>query len=308
MKRTWMLLTAALLGTSAAMAATATTPFSKRVPLDSQSRVSVSNIEGSVAISTWERREVDVQGELGDGIERVDVNRDGGRVDIKVVLKDNGWSEASFRNSAARLQIRLPAEAQIEASTISASISVTGVRGRQRLKSVSGDVSADIAGMDLDVSTISGRIDLTGGAAGARVRVTTVSGTVTLDRMGGDVEAKSTSGDVDIDMQGASDVRASVVTGSLSLTGKPAREADMDLSTVSGRIQVAAQSPAGVRYNVATFSGRIRNCFGVDPARKGDESSRGQASGGSNLDGVRGEGKSSLRAISHSGTIEVCDR
>jgi DUF4097 and DUF4098 domain-containing protein YvlB len=307
MNRIWMLLAAALLGTSAAIAATATTSFSKKVPLGSQSRVIVSNIEGSVTISTWDRREVDVQGELGDGIERVDVTQEGGRVDIKVVLKDNGWSEASFRNSAARLQIRLPAEMQIEASTVSASISVSGVRGRQRLKSVSGDVSADIAGMDMDVSTISGRVELTGGTAGARVRVTSVSGAVRLERMGGDVEVKSTSGDLDIDMQGASDVHASVVSGSISLTGKPAREADMDLTAVSGRIQVAAQVPAGLRYNVTTFSGRIRNCFGANSAPKGEESSRG-GPGGPNLDGVRGEGKSSLRARSQSGTIEVCDR
>jgi DUF4097 and DUF4098 domain-containing protein YvlB len=306
MNRIWMLIAAALLGTSAAIAATATAPFSKRVPLGSQSRVSVSNIEGSVTISTWDRHEVDVQGELGDGIERVDVDPVGGRVDIKVVLKDNGWSEASFRNSAARLQIRLPAEAQIEVSTISASIAVSGVRGRQRLKSVSGNVSADIAGMDMDVSTISGRIDLTGGAADTRVRATSVSGSVTLDRMGGDVEVKSTSGDLDIDMQGASDVHASVVSGNISLTGKSAREADMDLTTVSGRIRVAAQAPAGVRYNVTTFNGKIRNCFGVDSARKGEELSR--AGGGFNLDAVRGEGKSSLRARSQSGTVEVCDR
>jgi hypothetical protein len=59
----------------------------------------------------------------------------------------------------------------------------------------------------------------------------------------------------------------------------------MDLSAVSGRIRVAAQAPAGFRYNVAT-----------------------RRSGGSNFNGVRSEGKGSLRARSHSGTVDICDR
>jgi DUF4097 and DUF4098 domain-containing protein YvlB len=225
-----------------------------------------------------------------------------------VVLKDNGWSEGSFRNGNARLQIRVPAESQLEATTISASIVVTGVRGRQRLKSVSGSIRSDVAGMDLDVSTVSGRIDLSGGAAAAQLRVSSVSGTVTLSRVGGDVEAKSTSGSLDIDMQDTTDVHASVVSGSISLTGKPAREAQMDLSAVSGRIKVAAQAPAGFRYNVSTFSGRIRNCFGAAVPEQDQDSWSRRGPGGSNLNGVRGEGKGNLRARSHSGTVDICDR
>jgi hypothetical protein len=45
-------------------------------------RVNVSNIAGTVSISTWDRREIDVQGELGSGVERVEVNQDTGNVEF----------------------------------------------------------------------------------------------------------------------------------------------------------------------------------------------------------------------------------
>jgi DUF4097 and DUF4098 domain-containing protein YvlB len=300
MNRKWTLLVAALLSMTAVVANAAGTSFSKQVQIGSQNRVLISNIAGSVTISTWDRKEVDVQGELGDSVERVDVSQDSGIVDVKVVLKDNDWM---FRSGDARLQIKVPTDAQIEASTVSASISAKGLRGRQRLKSVSGDIRSDVAGMDLDLKTVSGRVDLIGSGTAARVRASTVSGTVTLSHVGGDVDARATSGDIDIDAQGASGVHVSVVSGDITLRGALARDADVDASSVSGRVKVAVQAPAGFNYDVNTFSGAIRNCFGAEVDR-GD----GRRNfGGGRLAGSRGEGKATVRARSHSGTVDLCD-
>ena len=305
MNRKSTLLVAALLSGVAIAAHAADTAFSKQVQIGAQNRVLITNVAGSVTISTWDRKEVDVQGTLGDGVQSVEVNQDGGIVDVKVELKDNGWSEGSFRNGSARLQIKVPVDAMVEASTVSASISANGLRGRQRLKSVSGDIRSDVtANGDLDFKTVSGRVDLNGNGAGARVRASSVSGTVSLNRIGGDVDARSTSGDVDIDAQGATAVHATVVSGDITLRGALAREADVDTSSVSGRVKVNAQFPGGFNYDVNTFSGAIRNCFGVEVDRNGGR--RGY--GGARLAGSRGEGKATVRARSHSGAVELCDR
>jgi DUF4097 and DUF4098 domain-containing protein YvlB len=303
MNRKWTLLVAALLSATAIVANAAGTSISKQVPIGTQNRVTISNVAGSVSITAWDRKEVDVQGELGDGVDQVDVRQDSGIIDIKVELKDNGWSEGSFRNGGAKLQIKVPADAQIDASTISASISANGLRGRQRLKTVSGDIRSDVAGSELDLKSVSGRIDLVGNGNTARVRATSVSGTVTLSHVGGDIEAHSTSGDVDIDSQGASAVRASVVSGDISLQGALAREADVDASSMSGRVKVAAQFPGGFNYDATTFSGNIRNCLGVEV----DRGDRRRGFGGNRLSGSRGEGKATVRARSHSGSVELCD-
>jgi DUF4097 and DUF4098 domain-containing protein YvlB len=303
MNRKWALLVAALSATAIVANAADATTFSKQVQIGTQNRVLISNVAGSVTITSWDRKEVDVQGEVGAGVERVDVRQDNGIVDIKVELKqDNDWGGVNWRRGDARLQIKVPADAQVEASTVSASISANGVRGRQRLKSVSGDIRSDAASSDLDLKTVSGRVDLTGSGNAARVRASSVSGTVTLSHVGGDVEARSTSGDVDIDSQGAAGVHASTVSGDVSLRGALGRDADVETSSVSGRIKVTAQFPSGFNYDVTTFSGGIRNCLGVEVDRDDRRGFRG-----GRLSGSRGEAKATVRARSHSGSVELCD-
>lgn len=301
MNRKWTLLSAALMCLSAVVANAATTQFSKQVPVGAQNRVLISNVAGSVTISTWDRREVDVQGELESNVERVDVKTDNGIVEIKVVLNDSGWRGNNWGNGDADLKIRLPADAQVETNTISASINTSGVRGKQRLRSVSGDIRSDAASSDLDLNTVSGRIDLTGTGSAIRLRAASVSGTVTLNHVGGDVEARSVSGDLDIDLQSANDVHANVVSGDIVLRGGLAREGDVELSSVSGRIKVTTQAASGFNYDVNTFSGNIRNCFDREIELREHSSGKRQM-------GTRGEGKASIRLKSHSGTLELCDR
>ncbi|HXC58867.1 MAG TPA: DUF4097 family beta strand repeat-containing protein [Steroidobacteraceae bacterium] len=303
MNRKWTLLSAALLSLSAVVAHAASTPFTRQVPIGTQNRVLINNIAGSVAVSSWDRREVDVQGELESNVERVDVKTDNGFVDIKVVLKswDRDRHGYDWGAGEARLKIRVPADAQTEIETVSADVSLNGLRGRQRVRSVSGDIRSDSAGSDLELNSVSGNIDLTGSGAAVRLRAASVSGTVTLNHVGGDVEARSVSGDLDIDLQGAVDVHANVVSGDITLRGSLASEGDLELSSVSGRVKVNAQAASGFNYDVNTFSGHIRNCFDREIELK-DRSS------GKRLTGTRGEGKASIRLKSHSGTLELCDR
>jgi DUF4097 and DUF4098 domain-containing protein YvlB len=302
MTRKWKLLVAALLSSTALVAPAA--QFSQQVPVGPQDRVSVSNISGEVTITTWDRKEVDVQGELGSGVERVDVRQENGNVDIRVVVKEGqgGWRNyEGWRNSEARLQIRVPADVQLEISTVSGNIVASGVRGKVRLKSVSGDIRSDVAGTDVDAKTVSGNVELTGSSAKSRVRASSVSGNVELIRVIGDVESRSTSGNVGIQMQGADDVRAQTVSGDIGVRGGLGSEGDLELQSVSGRIKVAATAPGGFRYDVSTFSGDIRNCFG-------DQSETTRQWGGAKLYGTHGEGKATVRAKSHSGNVEICDR
>jgi DUF4097 and DUF4098 domain-containing protein YvlB len=257
-----------------------------------------------VTITTWDRPEVDVQGELGSGIERVDVRQESGNIEIRVVVKDGqgGWRNyEGWKNSEARLQIRLPADVQLEASTISAQITVAGMRGKMRLKSISGDIRSDFVGTDMDARTISGIIGISGGNAHSRLRAASVSGDVDLIHISGDVEARTTSGGIDIEMQGADEVRAQSVSGYVGVRGPLASDGHLDLQSVSGRIKIAVQAAEGYRYDVSSFSGTIHNCFGYEVQRSEIRSSE-------RLEGVRGEGKGSISVKGHSGIVELCDK
>ena len=100
MNRYLALLAAALVTAAAGAADSTTTAYSKQVPVGATDRVSISNVAGSLDITTWDRKEVDIQGELGPDVERVDVRQGEGSVDIRVIIKEHRWNDNSWKNDS----------------------------------------------------------------------------------------------------------------------------------------------------------------------------------------------------------------
>jgi DUF4097 and DUF4098 domain-containing protein YvlB len=286
------LLIAALLVTPGIAANAAS--FSKQVPVGMADRVVISNVSGSVTVTTWERREVEVQADLEDGVERVSVDQDRGGVEIKVIVRRGAW-----RDSAAHLRLRVPADVRVEATSVSASVSISGVQGRTFLRSVSGAIRSDRQGNDLEATSVSGRVDITGGSTRSRIRASSVSGAVTVSQGAGDLEARSTSGRLDIDLVDADHVHLSTVSGAITLRGAIDSQASVEVSSVSGRLQIATRG-AGFRYEASSYSGRVSSCF----EGNSQWSSRQR---GSRIGGVHGAGGGLVVAKSHSGSVEICD-
>jgi hypothetical protein len=276
------------LGTTAQAAS-----FSKQLPIGIGGRVSISNVAGSVTITTWERREVDVQAELGSDVQRVDVLPAGSGVDIKVVLRRGDRDEGRVQ-----LRVRVPVDAQVEASTVSASLNASGVQGRMRLKSISGGIRCENPRGDMEVTSVSGRIQIIGGNARARIRASSVSGTVAVEQGVGDLDLHSTSGRLDLELANADHVDASTVSGGIMVRGSIDDRGNVELESVSGRVNVALAAP-DFRFEVSSYSGRVSSCFGGEAMRSNPRGSR--------VEGVRGNGGGLVVARSHSGSVEVCD-
>ena len=108
-----------------------------------------------------------------------------------------GAARATPRATARRkLRVQIPTDSELHLTTVSADASITGVLGVQRLNAVSGDVSTEIAGADLELKTVSGDVRIKGHGQPARLHVSTVSGDVHLDHGAGDLETSSVSGDL----------------------------------------------------------------------------------------------------------------
>jgi DUF4097 and DUF4098 domain-containing protein YvlB len=283
------------LAMSAAATAAGPATFSKRIAVAPTDRIQVSNVAGSVTVTAWDKPEVDVQADLGAGVERVDVIQRQGMVSISVILSSR------WRDTDARLRVSVPAASALEISTVSAGIAVEGGRGRIRLKSVSGGIRASVQSENLEAGSVSGGIDLRGsGKPDARLRATSVSGGVRLSNAGGDVEVRTTSGSVSLegDVAGA---QLQTVSGSIRFRGGLPRNSEFQAESVSGSVMVNATAETGFRYEVSTFSGSISNCFGAEVRRNGGGSGR-------NMDGARGEASATVRVKSFSGSVQLCDR
>ena len=64
--------------------AAAGTPINKRTSADPNGTVEVSNVAGSVTVTGWNRNEVEVTGELGDGTEKLEFTKSEKLTRIKV--------------------------------------------------------------------------------------------------------------------------------------------------------------------------------------------------------------------------------
>ncbi len=275
----------------------------KRVQADPKGEVQVSTVSGLVSIDAWDRDEVQVTGTLGDDVERLDVETDRERRHtlIKVVAKKSSGRRHGD-DVDAELSIRVPAGSRLDINTVSADISVNGVRGEQRLQTVSGEISSDIAAEDVEAKTVSGSVVLRGESKPAVVAVTTVSGDAQVLRAAGEIVANSVSGTLNLEVDQITRARARTTSGDLQITGALKKDARVDAETISGEINLDLKGTVNAEFEIESFSGEIANCFGqtAKATRKYGP--------GNELNFKQGDGSARVRVQSLSGDIRVCGR
>jgi DUF4097 and DUF4098 domain-containing protein YvlB len=270
--------------------------FDRQVAVQPRGIVEISNVSGEIEVTGWDRSEVSVHAELEGGVEGVEVSSEGGHTSIEVTQP-----HASSHGSEARLLVKIPKDSELDISAVSADVTTGEVLGIQRLSSVSGDVTAELAGADVELKTVSGNVRLKGHGQGARLRVSTVSGDVHLEHGGGDLEARTVNGTLVASLDGAHSLRAHTTSGDLRAEGTLARGATVEASSVSGNLTVRAGVDGGYAYEVSSFSGDISDCFNASPEHT-------KYGPGSRLAGTRGDGAGRIRLKTMSGNVQLCDR
>ena len=126
--------------------------------------------------SAWDRSEVEVRGTAGDNVERVDVTGAGNRTVHSCCAPNAGRSWGT--DNEAHLMVHVPAKSTVMATLVSADFKVTGVLGHLKVQTVSGNVSGDVGG-DVYATVISGDVRLTARAA-KTIELKTISGDIQL--------------------------------------------------------------------------------------------------------------------------------
>ena len=239
--------------------------------------VTVENISGSLRLSGWDKKEVQVTGTLGRGLEKVDITGSGNRLDVQVV-----YPHDCHDCGGADLEIRVPVGCRLEVKTVSADIDASDLSGEGRFQSVSGEVTVATSGPSLRAKSVSGDVLIR--SAGPRVEANTVSGTLTA-RMPtlheGDFE--SVSGDIRIEAEIAAKGR-------------------VEAQTVSGDVELRLPATVGADFEVHSFSGGIRNDFGPE-ARRTSEYGPGRE-----LEFSNGDGSARIYVKTLSGGVRLVKR
>lgn len=262
-----------------------------------QGEVQISNVSGTIDVRGWDRNEVKVTGDLGDDVERVDIDSSKGRTVIKVVLP-----RGSTHDGDADHEIQVPRNSAIEVSAVSADVSTRGVLGTQRIKSVSGEISADVAGDNSEIRSVSGDITVHGSGKPLSLRLSTVSGSIDLSNAAGKLDAVTVSGDARLQLGELTEVRGRTTSGSFDLRGKLSRDGRVEVEAVSGDISLSLPGVEGLSTEIESFSGDITGCLAKNVERVS------KYGPGKRLTIRTVESGATVRAKTLSGDIEICNK
>ncbi len=278
-------------------AAVAGSPINKRTAADLTGTVEISNTAGSVVVTGWDRNEVEITGDLGKGTERLDFTKGDKVTRIKVVLPNR-----SYHVDDTDLIVKVPTGSTLSINTVSADITAQGVSGTQRLQSVSGDVRTQASGEDIECRTVSGDVHITGSGQKGLVSITTVSGDATATRIAGEVNGSTVSGNFTLGAGETTRSRLRSTSGDLAVTGQLSPDARVDIESISGDVRLDLTGPVGAEFEVSSFNGEIRNCFGPKPVRT-DEYAPGRE-----WRHKVGSGSARVRIKTLNGDIGICKK
>jgi putative adhesin len=182
--------------------------------------------------------------------------------DKLVIAAPEGSGWLLRRSPRLLVTARVPAGSGGRLRVASADVSCHGEWGEIKLNSASGDAYVEHVAEDLTVNTASGdiRVARVGGSLGVK----TASGDVTVERVGADVDVTGASGDVQIEEVGG-DVNVKTASGDTRIGA--VGDGTLRATTVSGDVSVGVLAGTGVWLDLTTLSGRTHSDLDVSGER-----------------------------------------
>jgi len=298
MKTSHPMLAAALIAAIAAPAA-AEQNITRRASVAPDATIEVSNVQGRVDITAWDKNEVELIAVLESDKDELEFEASSRTVRVGVDRPDGRFGRD---DAEARLKLRVPAGARLAVDTVSADVVVAGVRGEQDLESVSGNVGTQAFDAPVKAASVSGDVAVTGNGGKAPVKTENVSGSATVTGVRGSYEAEVVSGEIHATIAAADEIEVDSVSGEVTVNAELTRSARVEMESVSGTITLNLKPPVDADFDIESFSGDIDVCFGPK-ARKVSKFTPG-----SELSFTQGEGGARVELQTLSGEINVCDR
>jgi hypothetical protein len=279
--------------------ALADTPINLHHDASPTARISITNVAGTVTVIGWDRNEVQVGGQLGDGSKPLAITGNNSDLSIKVESEGgSGWMNWSHdsKMSPSTLELHVPKAAALDINVVSAPLVVDGIDGGNiEINSVSGRAHINARTPSLKVDSVSGNIELAGRADTASLQ--TVSGDILAPTLGGEVKLETISGRIQAGGGPWKKLTLSTVSGDVQLTGGIAADGNLGIDSMSGNIQLQLPSMLSGSLHASSFSGDLRSDFGTP-----EKAAHGP---GSSLDAHLGNGSGKINIETFSGDLRI---
>ena len=252
--RKWLLL---LVLAAAAPARAEPVAINETRPLNAEGRVRVNNLAGLIEVTVWDKHELRLTGELGEGVEKLEISGSAAELDIEVKLPKRSRSEVED----SVLRLRVPAGARLELEGVSSDIVVQGLRGRLSASSVSGDVTLNVDSAEVEAQTVSGELSLNAPKA-KKAELSSVSGDVQVAGVRERLQVETVSGDVRVARATLNALDLKSVSGDFNAALGLGAAPQVNVETMSGYIVLELAATPDAELGMRTFSGELQSEFG----------------------------------------------
>ncbi len=219
--------------------------FHKSYTLSPDGRVSVSNLNGPVTISAWDKNEVQLDAiKTGESKERLDeakieVTAGSSAIDIRTHYPTD--SHNNYHAATVGYTLHVPRRARLyKIELVNGQIAIDGVQGGIHASSVNGSVEAKNSMGEMNLHSVNGRVVAELQSPGRLVDLGTVNGQVALrlpSNASAEIDASTVHGNISNEFNIPVN-RGRFAPGSEMKARLGNGEAQMKLSTVNGGIEI----------------------------------------------------------------------
>ncbi|MBI1799094.1 MAG: DUF4097 family beta strand repeat protein [Candidatus Eisenbacteria bacterium] len=216
-------------------------------------RLEVSNFNGEISVSAWDRNAVRVEADHGPRT----------RIALESSASGLRISASGYRGvpGSVEYHISAPAWMPLDISAPFSDVSVDGARGEVKVETVKGDVRVRGGVGFVELSSVQGEVSLVG--AKGRLKLSSINEGVMAKQVAGQLTVETVNGDIAIDDVQLDLLEASSVSGSLWFSGALLKNARYQLQSHNGNIQVVVPDHPSANVSVSTFSGDFSSDFDV---------------------------------------------
>lgn len=209
-------------------------------------QLDLSNHQGMVTISTWDRDEMRIRATWDEGSQPVSIRNVGSTVRVRV--------ERAYGLPRVEFDLTLPRRMSIALQGVELDVAIDGSEGNISVQSVEGSIDVEGGTGNVAIQTVDG--DVTVRNANGNITLHAIEGDVTVVDSRGALDVETVEGDVVLDID-SNNVRVNVVDGDVTFRGAIHDDGRYFISTHDGDLEITFPRDANARVTITTFDGEL---------------------------------------------------
>jgi DUF4097 and DUF4098 domain-containing protein YvlB len=219
------------------------------------SRLEVTQLEGTISVTGWDRDEMRVLASYDEDEGRLDIRQSGGT--IHVATKGE-WGEPVY----GELELSVPSGIALEITGVSLEVGIERAAGSVSVSTAEGEITLVGGSGNVALNAVDGPVTVAG--ASGKIAINAVDGDVSVSESNGAIAVTAVDGDVTLEGITSDNVSVNAVDGDIGYVGTIADGGRYVLSTHDGDLDVLIPNGANARISIDTFSGELDTDFAVE--------------------------------------------